>query len=64
MWTKNYNKGKFENKTKEEPTEDMSSVRNLHEKLASIKLGNAFALTTREGLRIFKLVEIRALEKK
>lgn len=43
--------------------EDLSRVRNLTEKLAEIKLGNAFGVTTREGVRIFKYIELRKVQK-
>lgn len=39
--------------------EDISYVRNVQEKLASIEVGQQFGLATREGIRVFKLIEIR-----
>lgn len=46
-------------KTEEEEIEDLAQIRNIQERLANVKLGNAFGLTTREGIKIFKLIEIR-----
>lgn len=49
---------------KEQTIEDITNIRNLHEKMASLNIGQCFGLTTREGIKIFKLVEIRPHQQK
>ena len=39
--------------------EDITMVRNIVEKLGTMELDHCFALQTREGTKIFKLVEIK-----
>lgn len=51
-------------KKQEESVEDLTMIRNLKERLANIQLGNAFGLSTREGVKIFKYVELREHPKK
>ena len=46
-------------KPEPDPIEDVTGIRNIQEKLAGIKMGNAFGLTTREGIKIFKYVQLR-----
>jgi len=40
--------------------EDLTYTRNLQEKLASLEVGQCFALASRQGLHIFKLMRIQA----
>ncbi len=38
---------------------DISNVRNIQERIAGLNIGQCFGLTTREGIKIFKLVQIK-----
>lgn len=44
---------------KAHPVEDLTRDRNLVEKLANMEMGHSFAVTTRDGIRIFRYVELR-----
>jgi hypothetical protein len=44
--------------------EDITYVRNLQEKMASLEVGQCFALATRQGHHIFKLMRIEAYQEK
>ena len=39
--------------------EDISGTRNIIEKLGAMELNHCFSVQTREGEKIFKLIEVR-----
>ena len=48
----------------EQGIEDYAMSRNLREKIAGLSLGKAFGISTRDGIKVFKLIEIRPHPKK
>lgn len=49
----------FGGQRSQQKLEDITLVRNIQEKLAAIPLGHKFGIATRDGLKVFKLIEIR-----
>lgn len=44
--------------------EDVTYVRNIQERLASLEIGQTFGVATRTGMHVFKKTEIRTYEEK